>query len=153
MVDPGDRATGPEARASARALAVRPGVAVVDSGQALLHEPDRRLIRLNGATGVAPIAATVLASTVGFLGAFVINGAVPAIGHGLRASVETLQWVHTGYLVTVASLLLIVARLVHGVGGALVVASSPALPNGTLRTSDRARGIGIWAGPGAPWCS
>jgi MFS family permease len=42
--------------------------------------------------------------------------------------------------------LLIVARLVQGVGGALVVPSSLALLNGTLRAEDRARGIGIWAG-------
>ncbi len=41
---------------------------------------------------------------------------------------------------------LIAARLIQGVGGALVVPSSLALLNGTLRGSDRARGIGIWAG-------
>ncbi|MEV6449531.1 MFS transporter [Amycolatopsis sp. NPDC051716] len=41
---------------------------------------------------------------------------------------------------------LIAARLVQGVGGALVVPSSLALLNGALRTPDRARGIGIWAG-------
>ena len=95
-----------------------------------------------------------------------------------------LQWVLTGYLITVAALLLlagaladhfgrrrilvvgllvmlvaslccaaaptvgtlIAARLVQGVGGALVVPSSLALLNGTLRGPDRARGIGIWAG-------
>ena len=41
---------------------------------------------------------------------------------------------------------LIAARLVQGVGGALVVPSSLALLNGTLTADDRARGIGIWAG-------
>jgi len=41
---------------------------------------------------------------------------------------------------------LIAARLVQGVGAALVVPSSLALLNGTLRTAERARGIGIWAG-------
>jgi EmrB/QacA subfamily drug resistance transporter len=41
---------------------------------------------------------------------------------------------------------LIAARVVQGIGAALVVPSSLALLNGTLRMSDRAPGIGIWAG-------
>jgi EmrB/QacA subfamily drug resistance transporter len=41
---------------------------------------------------------------------------------------------------------LIAARVVQGVGAALVVPSSLALLNGTLQISDRAPGIGIWAG-------
>ena len=41
---------------------------------------------------------------------------------------------------------LIAARLVQGVGAALVVPSSLALLNGTLRLTERARGIGVWAG-------
>jgi EmrB/QacA subfamily drug resistance transporter len=139
---------------------------------------------LRSRTGAALVAATVLASTVGFLDAYMVNVAVPAIGRDLHASVAQLQWVLTGYLVTVAALLLlagafadhfgrgrvlmtglvimliaslacaaapnaatlIVARLVQGVGGALVVPSSLALLNGTLTDTDRARGIGIWAG-------
>jgi EmrB/QacA subfamily drug resistance transporter len=142
------------------------------------------LFPLRSRTGVALVASTVLASTVGFLDAYMVNVAVPAIGHDLHASVAQLQWVLTGYLVTVASLLLlagafadhfgrrrvlvvgllimllaslacsaapnaatlIVARLVQGVGGALVVPSSLALLNGTLTADDRAKGIGIWAG-------
>jgi EmrB/QacA subfamily drug resistance transporter len=142
------------------------------------------LIALRTRAGVALVAATVLASTVGFLDAYMINVAVPAIGHDLHASVSELQWVLTGYLVTVASLLLlagaladhfgqhrvmvtgllimlaasvacaaaptvavlIAARIVQGAGGALVVPSSLALLNGTLRQPDRARAIGIWAG-------
>jgi len=142
------------------------------------------LVALRSSTGTALIAATVLASTVGFVDAYMINVAVPAIGRDLHASVSELQWVLTGYLVTVASLLLlagaladhfgrrrvlaagllvmllaslccaaaptattlIAARFVQGVGGALVVPSSLALLNGTLRAPDRARGIGIWAG-------
>jgi MFS family permease len=42
---------------------------------------------------------------------------------------------------------LIGARIVQGVGAALVVPSSLALLNGTLRVEDRAPAIGIWAGP------
>ncbi|WP_051276493.1 MFS transporter [Marmoricola sp. URHB0036] len=143
-----------------------------------------KLYALRSPTGLALIAATVLASMVGFLNAYMINVAVPAIADDLHATVSELQWVLTGYLVTVAALLLlagaladqfgrrrilvvglgimllaslccaaaptvgtlVAARLVQGVGGALVVPSSLALLNGTLRGSDRARGIGVWAG-------
>lgn len=142
------------------------------------------LFALRSTTGVALVAATVLASMVGFLDAFMINVAVPAISHDLHASVSQLQWVLTGYLITVAALLLLAgaladhfgrrriliiglvvmllaslccaaaptvgtligARLIQGVGGALVVPSSLAMLNGSLRGPDRARGIGIWAG-------
>ncbi|HEY3944612.1 MAG TPA: DHA2 family efflux MFS transporter permease subunit [Solirubrobacteraceae bacterium] len=142
------------------------------------------LVGLRSATGAALIAATVLASAVGTLDANVIKVAVPAIGRGLHANVSALQWTLTGYLLTVAALLLLTgaladrfgrrrvlvvgllvmlgsailcsvapsvdvligARIGQGVGGALVVPSSLALLNGTLRASDRARGIGIWAG-------
>jgi EmrB/QacA subfamily drug resistance transporter len=41
---------------------------------------------------------------------------------------------------------LIAARILQGVGAALVVPSSLALLNGTLQVPDRAPGIGIWAG-------
>jgi EmrB/QacA subfamily drug resistance transporter len=146
--------------------------------------PPMQLHALRSPTGVALVAATVLASTVGFLDAYMVNVAVPAIGRDLHAGVSQLQWVVTGYLVMVAALLLlagaladhfgrkrilvlglsimlaasllcavaptvetlIAARLVQGVGGAMVVPSSLALLNGTLHATDRARGIGIWAG-------
>ncbi|WP_431278508.1 DHA2 family efflux MFS transporter permease subunit [Leifsonia poae] len=128
--------------------------------------------------------ATVLASMVGFLDAYVVIVAVPAIKADLQASTTSMQFVVTGYLLTVAALLLlsgaladrfgrrrvleagllvmllasvlcsfapsigwlIAARIVQGAGGALVVPSSLAMLNGTLRVGDRARGIGIWAG-------
>jgi EmrB/QacA subfamily drug resistance transporter len=41
---------------------------------------------------------------------------------------------------------LIAARVVQGIGAAIVVPTSLALLNGTLRDADRARGIGLWAG-------
>jgi MFS family permease len=41
---------------------------------------------------------------------------------------------------------LIAARVAQGVGAALVVPISLALLNGTLRETDRARGIRVWAG-------
>src|SRR4051794_26152232 len=141
-------------------------------------------VQLRSPVGVSLVAATVLASMLGFLDAYMINVAIPAIGKGLHADLVSLQWVLTGYLLTVASLLLlagaladhfgrrrilvvglvlmlvasvgcasaptvtalIIARVLQGAGGALVVPSSLALLNGTLRPQDRARGIGIWAG-------
>ncbi len=146
--------------------------------------PPSGLVALRSPAGSALIAATVLASMVGFLDAYVVNVAVPAISHGLSASVTAVQWMLTGYLVTVAALLLlsgaladrfgrrrvlsvgllvmlvasilcavapsanalIAARVIQGVGAAMVVPSSLALLNGTLRVADRARGIGVWAG-------
>ncbi|NIK61897.1 MFS transporter [Kribbella shirazensis] len=141
-------------------------------------------IALRSSSGAALIAATVLASMVGFIDAYMVNVAVPAISRDLHTGVSELQWVLTGYLITVAALLLlagaladhfgwrrvlvaglvvmlvaslccaaapnvaalIAARVVQGAGGALVVPSSLALLNGTLRPVDRARGIGVWAG-------
>ena len=133
---------------------------------------------------MALVAATVLASLVAFVDANLVNVAVPAITRELHTGVAEIQWIVTGYLVTVAAFLLvagaladhfgrkrilivglvimvlasigcavaptsaalIAARLVQGVGGALVVPCSLALLNGSLRPADRARGIGIWAG-------
>ena len=141
-------------------------------------------VAIRSRTGVAVIAATVLASGVASYDAYVVNVAVPAIGRHFNASVTGIQWVLTGYLVSVAALLLvagaladrfgrrrvlavglwvmlvsslfcagapsvdalITARVVQGVGGALVTPISLALLNGALRVDDRARGIGLWAG-------
>jgi EmrB/QacA subfamily drug resistance transporter len=145
---------------------------------------EHSLVALRSSTGALLITATVLASLVGFLDAYVAIVAVPAIKRDLGGSATALQFVVTGYLLTVASFLLlsgaladrfgrrrvlevgllimllasvlcslapsvgwlIAARIAQGVGGALVVPSSLAMLNGTLRVVDRARGIGIWAG-------
>ena len=155
---------------------------VVGAPAAAGDEP--ALTELRSAAGAALITATTLASTVGFFDANVVNVAVPAISRDLNASLASVQWILTGYLLAVAGLLLVAgaladrfgrrrilivglcvmlgasvpcalaptsgflvaARVLQGVGGALVVPSSLALLNGTLRVSDRARGIGLWAG-------
>jgi hypothetical protein len=57
--------------------------------------PRTSLVALRSDTGVALIAATAIASLVGFLDASVVNVAVPAIGRDLSASVSALQWVLT----------------------------------------------------------
>jgi len=78
--------------------------------------PGVGLLALRSPAGRALIAATVLASMVGFLDAYMINVAVPAIGHDLDASVSELQWVLTGYLITVAALLLLAGALADHFG-------------------------------------
>lgn len=175
--------TSPEPPAGAGSAAH----AVPTTGSAEPQDTAARTVQpasLRSPTGIAVIAATVLASMVGFVDAYMINVAIPAIGRSLGAGVTQLQWVLTGYLVTAAALLLlsgaladhfgrrrtltaglmvmlvasfgcaavpsvqflIAARVVQGIGGALVVPSSLSLLNGTFRAADRARAIGIWAG-------
>jgi EmrB/QacA subfamily drug resistance transporter len=142
------------------------------------------LVVLRSATGAAVLAATVLASASGSLDASASQVAIPAVGRSLHAGVAGLQWTLTGYLLTVAALLLlsgaladrfgrrrlmtvglctmlaaeigcalapsigvlIAARIVQGIGGAMVVPSSLAMVNGTMRPRDRALAIGLWAG-------
>ncbi len=53
------------------------------------------------------IAATVLGSGMAAIDATVIGIALPTIGRDFHASVGTLQWVVTGYTLTLASLLLL----------------------------------------------
>ncbi|WP_164842434.1 DHA2 family efflux MFS transporter permease subunit [Actinoplanes solisilvae] len=76
----------------------------------------RALVALRSPTGTALVAATVLASCVGFVDAYMINVAVPAIGRELPASVSQIQWILTGYLVTVAALLLLAGALADHFG-------------------------------------
>ncbi len=56
------------------------------------------LVALRSGRGAAVVAATVLASLIGFLDANVVNVAVPAIGRSLHAGVAALQWTLTSYL-------------------------------------------------------
>ncbi|MEV4264648.1 MFS transporter [Kribbella sp. NPDC049584] len=74
------------------------------------------LVALRGRAGALLVAATVLASMVGFIDAYMINVAIPAIGRDLEIGVSELQWVLTGYLVTVASLLLLAGALADHFG-------------------------------------
>lgn len=53
------------------------------------------------------ITATVLGSGMAFLDSTVVNVALPAIGEDLGAGVAGLQWILTGYLVSLASLILL----------------------------------------------
>ncbi len=53
------------------------------------------------------LAGTVIASSVVFLEATVINVALPAIQNGLGASVGTMQWIASTYTLALAALTLI----------------------------------------------
>jgi EmrB/QacA subfamily drug resistance transporter len=74
------------------------------------------LVALRSAAGVALITATVFASGVASYDADAIKVAVPAIGRDLGASVTTLQWTLTGFLLAVAALLLLAGALADRFG-------------------------------------
>jgi EmrB/QacA subfamily drug resistance transporter len=132
------------------------------------------------------LAVAVLGSGITFLDGTVVNVALPDIGRDLDAGTSALQWVLNGYLLTLASLillggalgdrygrrrvfvigialftvasglcaaapnagLLVAARLLQGVGGALLTPGSLALIEASFRPADRARAIGAWSGLG-----
>jgi EmrB/QacA subfamily drug resistance transporter len=132
------------------------------------------------------LAVAVLGSGMAFLDGTVVNVALPDIGRDFGASTSSLQWILNGYLLTLASLillggslgdrygrrrifvigvgmftgasllcamapsveLLIVARLLQGIGGALLTPGSLAMIEATFRPTDRARAIGAWSGLG-----
>jgi EmrB/QacA subfamily drug resistance transporter len=64
-------------------------------------------LRMGTARGRWVIAAAVLGSGVAFLDGTVVNAALPAIARDLHADLGDLQWVLTGYLLTLGSLLVL----------------------------------------------
>ncbi len=143
-------------------------------------------IALRSRTGRGVVAAAVLGSGMAMLDGTVVNVAVVRIGDDLDASLADLQWVSNGYLVTMASLILlggslgdrlgrrrvfvvgvlwfalasaacglaqspsqlIAARVVQGVGAALLVPGSLSMIHASIRPLDRGRAIGSWTGLG-----
>jgi EmrB/QacA subfamily drug resistance transporter len=132
------------------------------------------------------IAAATLGSGMIMVDGTVVNVALRTIGSDLDASLADLQWISNGYLLSLASLILlggslgdrfgrrrvfligtvcfaaasllcglapttevlIVARLLQGAGGALLVPGSLAMIQGAFVTTDRGRAIGAWSGLG-----
>jgi EmrB/QacA subfamily drug resistance transporter len=132
------------------------------------------------------LAISVLGSGMAFLDGTVVNVALPDIGRDLDASTAALQWILNGYLLTLASVILlggslgdrygrrhvfvagvvlftaasllcavspnveflVGARLIQGLGGALLTPGSLAMIEASFRPSDRARAIGAWSGLG-----
>ncbi|WP_268957668.1 MFS transporter [Saccharothrix sp. 6-C] len=132
----------------------------------------------------AVLATTILGSGMAMLDGTIVNVALPRIGAELEASVAGLQWILDGYLLALASLiliagslgdrygrrrvftfgvlwfgaasllcglaptteLLVVARVLQGVGGALLTPGSLAILQSAFARGDRGRAIGAWSG-------
>jgi len=143
-------------------------------------------LALDSVEGHWVLAVAVLGSGMVFLDGTAVNVALPSIGRDLGASTSELQWILNGYLLTLASLillggslgdrygrrrvfslgamlftlasllcavapsapLLVLARLIQGVGGALLTPGSLAMIEASFRPGDRARAIGAWSGLG-----
>jgi EmrB/QacA subfamily drug resistance transporter len=143
-------------------------------------------VRLATPAGKWVLAATVLGSGVVSLDATVVNVALPRLAEDLDASFAGLQWVITGYTLTLASLILlggalgdrygrrrlfsiglvwfalasalcavapnvgvlVAARALQGIGGALLTPGSLAIISASFHPDDRGRAIGAWSGLG-----
>lgn len=139
------------------------------------------------ATGRAVVAAATLGSGMALLDGTVVNVALRSIGTDLDASLAQLQWISNGYLLALASLILlggalgdrwgrrrvfcigvvwfagasllcglaptaevlIAARILQGIGSALLTPGSLAMIQGAFVPADRARAIGAWSGLGS----
>src|ERR1700730_7605331 len=137
-------------------------------------------LRVASAKGRWVLLATVLGSAVVMLDGTVVNVALPSMGRELGAGVDGLQWTVSGYMLTLASLillggalgdlfgrrrlfvigviwfatasllcglapnldLLVAARVLQGVGGALLTPGSLAILQASFHPDDRALGIG-----------
>ena len=132
------------------------------------------------------IAAATLGSGLTLLDGTVVNVALRTIGTDLDAGLVELQWITNGYLLSLASLILlggslgdrfgrrrvfvvgtvwfalasllcglaptaevlIAARVLQGIGGALLTPGSLAMIQGAFVAEDRGRAIGAWSGLG-----
>jgi EmrB/QacA subfamily drug resistance transporter len=136
--------------------------------------------------GRAVVLAATLGSGMTILDSTVVNIALRAIGKDLDASLAELQWITNGYLLSLASLILlggalgdrygrrrmfvvgtiwfalasflcglattplvlIVARILQGVGAALLTPGSLSIIQSVFAPIDRAKAIGAWSGLG-----
>jgi len=143
-------------------------------------------IALSSRTGKFIATAAVLGSGMAMLDSTVVNVALLRIGQDLDASLADLQWISNGYLLSLASLILlggslgdrfgrrrvflvgvvwfaaasaacglaqspvqlIIARVLQGVGGALLTPGSLSIIQATFQRADRATAIGAWSGLG-----
>jgi EmrB/QacA subfamily drug resistance transporter len=143
-------------------------------------------LRLSSTRGRIALLATVLASSTALLDSTIVNVALPHIADDLDTGVTGLQWVINGYLLTLASLILlggalgdrfgrrrvfvigavwfgassllcavapnvlvlVVARMLQGIGGALLTPTSLALTQSSFVRDDRGKAVGAWSGLG-----
>ncbi|MGZ3141130.1 MFS transporter [Lentzea chajnantorensis] len=132
----------------------------------------------------AVLATTILGSGMAMLDGTIVNVALPRIGAELGASVTDLQWILNGYLLALASLILVAgslgdrfgrrrvyvtgvvwfgvasllcgvawnvpvlvaARVLQGVGAALLTPGALAILQSSFNREDRSRAIGAWSG-------
>ena len=144
-------------------------------------------IEYASAAGRGVILAAVLGSGMAMLDGTVVNVALKTIGKDLDASLAQLQWITNGYLLLLASLILlggalgdrigrrrvfvigvvwfaaasvlcglapnattlIGARVLQGIGGALLTPGSLAIIEAVFTRTDRGRAIGSWSGLGS----
>jgi EmrB/QacA subfamily drug resistance transporter len=147
------------------------------------HAMSEQLV-LRSTRGRWVLAATVLGSGIAFLDSTVVGIALPAIHRTFGGGVGALQWVVTGYSLTLAAFLLLGgslgdrygrrriysvgiawfavfsaacgfapsaglltgARILQGVGGALLTPGSLAILQASFRAEDTSRAIGAWSG-------
>jgi EmrB/QacA subfamily drug resistance transporter len=138
----------------------------------------------SSAAGRGVVLATTLGSGMVLLDGTVVNVALKTVGQDLGASLAQLQWITNGYLLMLASLILlggslgdrlgrrrmfltgvvwfalasalcglapnpgvlIAARVLQGVGGALLTPGSLAIIQSAIAPADRGRAIGAWTG-------
>jgi EmrB/QacA subfamily drug resistance transporter len=148
--------------------------------------PAVEFVAYRSAAGRWVLAAATLGSGMVLLDGTVVNVALRTIGTDLDADLSQLQWIVNGYLLALASLILlggslgdrfgrrrifvigvtwfavasamcalaptaewlIVARVLQGVGGALVTPGSLAIIQSVMAPDDRAPAIGAWSGLG-----
>lgn len=144
------------------------------------------LLRLHSSSGRIALTATVLASSAALLDSTIANVALPRIGQEFGRDLGGLQWVITGYLLTLASFillggalgdrygrrrifrlgamwfalaslgcavapslpLLVAARMVQGIGAALLTPTALALTQSSFVDEDRGGAVGAWSGLG-----
>lgn len=140
-------------------------------------------LELGSAQGRWVLVATVAGSGMAMLDSTVVNVALPRLGEDLGADVAGLQWILNGYLLSLASLILlggslgdrfgrrrvftfgvtwfalasllcavapsvealVAARVLQGVGGALLTPGSLAIIQASFSREDRGRAIGAWS--------
>ncbi|MBB4887569.1 MFS transporter [Streptomyces netropsis] len=143
-------------------------------------------VRLGTPVGRWVLMTAVLGSGMALLDSTVVNVALPRIGEDLDADLPVLQWTVNGYMLTLASLILlggalgdrfgrrrvfvigvvwfalasllcglapdagvlIAARALQGIGGALLTPGSLALIQAVFHPDDRAGAVGAWSGLG-----
>ena len=154
--------------------------------RARLADLDAGVIAHGSPQGRGVLLATVGGSALAMLDGTIVNVALPAIGEELDAAMSGLQWVVSGYLLTLSALILVAgslgdrigrrrvylvgvvwfalaslacglaptlevlvaARVLQGVGGALLTPGSLALIQASFRPGDRGRAIGAWSALG-----